>query len=265
MPALERTLALLDLFTPETPVWSSEALIEFLDGAPSTGYRHIKALQSCGLLTRVGSGSYMLGPRVLELDRTVRLSDPVYIAGSPIIRALHERTGHSAVLSILYSDSVVCVRRELSADGPPQLFSRGQKRALVAGASAKAILAYLPPHQLRRIFQKHSASIAAAGLGTSWETFRISLKAIRDAGFVRTQAEFQPGIVSLAAPVFNIKNEVLGSLMLAISTEHPDVPRFSDFAPDVIEAALATTRRIAGLDRAAALPARAVGQGAWGR
>ena len=165
MPALERTLALLDLFTPETPVRTSEALIEFLEGAPSTGYRHIKALQSAGLLTRVGSGSYMLGPRVLELDRTMRLSDPVYIAGSPIIRALHERTGHSAVLSILDSDSIVCVHRELSANGPAQLFSRGEKRTLVAGAAAKALLAYLPPHQLRRIFQKHPAVYRRGGTG----------------------------------------------------------------------------------------------------
>ena len=259
MPALERTLGLLNLFTPETPVWTSEALIGFLEGASSTGYRHIKALQSAGLLTRVGAGSYMLGPRVLELDRTVRLSDPVYIAGSPVIRALHQRTGHSAVLSILYSDSVVCVRRELSADGPPQLFSRGQKRTLVAGASAKAILAYLPPHQLRRIFQKQMAAVGAAGLGESWDEFRTRLRAIRDAGFVQTRAEFQPGVESIAAPIFNSKAEVLGSLMLAIATGHRDRERFARYAPDVVEAAHATTRRIASLDGAAALPARAVG------
>ena len=259
MPALERTLALLDLFTPETPVWTSEALIQFLEGASSTGYRHIKALQTAGLLTRVGAGSYMLGPRVLELDRTVRLSDPVFIAGSPVIRDLHQRTGHSAVLSILYSDSVVCVRRELSADGPPQLFSRGQKRPLVAGASAKAILAHLPPHQLRRIFQKQTPAITAAGLGASWDEFRLRLKAIRDAGFAQTQAEFQPGVASVAAPIFNSKNEVLGSLMLAIATEHRDVKRLAEYAPDVIEAAHAITRRITSLDGAAALPARAVG------
>ena len=259
MPALERTLALLDLFTPETPVWTSEALIEFLEGAASTGYRHIKALQSAGLLTRVGAGSYMLGSRVLELDRTVRMSDPVYIAGSPIIRALQERTGHSAVLSILYSDSVVGVRRVLSADGPPHLFSRGQKRALVAGASAKAILAYLPAHQLRRIFEKQAAAVASAGLGASWEAFRIRLKMIREAGFVQTEAEFQPGIAAIAAAIFNSKNEVLGSLMLAISTQHPDLKHFAAFAPDVIEAATATTQQIANLNQGTALPARNVG------
>lgn len=259
MPALERTLALLDLFTPDAPVWSSDELIEFLQGSPSTGYRHIKALHSSGFLARVGSGSYMLGARVLELDRTVRLSDPVYVAGSPVIQALRDRTGHSAVLSILYSDSVVCVRRELAPGGPPALFSRGQKRALVAGASAKAILANLPPHQLRRIFRKQAPAIAGAGLGTSWETFRAGLRRIREAGFVQTQAEFQPGIASIAAPIFNSRNEVLGSLMLAIGTGHPDLRRFPAFAPDVVEAAGETTRQISKLDQTTALRARSVG------
>ncbi len=252
MPALERTLALLDLFTPD-------ALIGFLQGAPSTGYRHIKTLQAAGFLTRVGSGSYMLGPRVLELDRTVRLSDPVYVAGGPVICALRDRTGHSAVLSILYSDSVVCVRRELASDGPPMLFSRGQKRALVAGASAKAILANLPLHQLRRIFRKQAPAIAGAGLGTSWEAFRVALRAIRKAGFVQTEAEFQPGIASIAAPIFNSRNEVLGSLMLAISTSHPDLRCFPAFAPDVMAAARETTCEVSKLDQMAVLRARAVG------
>src|SRR5260370_11839378 len=94
--------------------------------------------------------------RVLELDRTMRLSDPIYVAGSPVIAGLRRETGKSAVLSTLYSDSVVGVCRELAPDGPPDLFDRGQRRPLVAGASAKAILAYLPPHQLRRIFVKHA-------------------------------------------------------------------------------------------------------------
>lgn len=259
MPALERTLSLLGLFTPEAPVHSSDELIAHLACPPSTGYRHIKALQSEGLLTRVGGGAYMLGPRVLELDRTVRLSDPVYIAGSEIIQELCRSTGHSTALSILYSDSVVCVRRELSSDGPVTLFNRGERRPLVAGASAKAILACLPPHQLRRIFARYGSDIAQAGLGASWEEFRRHLRSIRRAGFVMSVAEYRPQIASIAAPIFNRDDEVLGSLMLAVRTDNPGLAKLADFAPQVIEAAQRTTDRICKLDTTAALPARNVG------
>jgi DNA-binding IclR family transcriptional regulator len=259
MPTVEKTLGILGMFTPETPVRTSEALIDFLGCPASTGYRHIKTLQATGFLTRVGNGSYMLGPRVLELDRTVRLSDPVYIAGSPIIRELARSTGHSAVLSILYSDSVVCVRRELALDGPPTLFSRGQRRPLVAAASAKAILAYLPAHQLRRIFANHGEAAARAGLGATWDEFRRALRAIRKQGWVMTVGEYNAGIASIAAPIFNKDNEVLGSLMFATSVDHPDLANFERYAPRVVEAAQATTARIASMEGTAALPARAVG------
>ena len=201
----------------------------------------------------------MLGPRVLELDRTVRLSDPVYIAGSTIIRALREATGHSVVLSILYSDSVVCVRRELSADGPPSLFSRGQRRPLVAAASAKAILAYLPVHQLRRIYAKHGDAAAAARLGDDWDAFRRALRAIRTAGFSMTVGEYNPDIASIAAPIFNKDQEVLGSLMMAVAAHNGDLARFDTQAPLVIGAAKAVSQQIALMAGGAALPARAVG------
>lgn len=259
MPALERTLSLLGLFTPAAPVHSSEAMIAHLDCPPSTGYRHIKALQSEGLLTRVGGGGYMLGPRVLELDRTVRLSDPVYLAGSDIIQELLRTTGHSTALSILYSDSVVCVRRELSSDGPVALFNRGERRPLVAGASAKAILAFLPPHQLRRIFARYGADIAQAGLGASWDEFRRHLRAIRRTGFVMSVAEYRPQIASIAAPIFNRDDEVLGSLMLAVSTTSPAFATLTGYAPQVVDAARRTSERIVDLDTLAALPARHVG------
>lgn len=260
MPALERTLGLLDLFTPESPVHGSDGLIAHLNCPPSTGYRHIKALQAAGLLTRVGSGSYMLGPRVLELDRTVRMSDPVFKAGSPIIRGLSERTRHSSALSILFSDSVMCVHRELTPDGPPTLFDRGERRPLVAGASAKAILAHLPSHQLRRIFGRYGPDIAAAGLGEGWDAFRRRLRDIRRAGSVMSVAEYRPRIASIAAPIFNRDGEVLGSLMLAISTDHPGFAGFPDFAPAVVEAARHATASIARLGQVA-LPARGVASG----
>ena len=259
MPTIEKTLGILGLFTPETPVRTSDAIIAFLGCPLSTGYRHIKTLQSTGFLSRVGNGSYMLGPRVLELDRTVRLSDPVYIAGSPVIHALREATGHSAVLSILYSDSVVCVRRELSADGPPTLFSRGQRRPLVAAASAKAILAYLPVHQLRRIYAKHGEAAAKAGLGGDWDAFRASLRGIRKAGFAMTVGEYNPDIASIAAPIFNKDQEVLGSLMMAVAAHNNDLTLFATKAPLVVEAAQAVSRQIALMEGGAALPARAVG------
>jgi DNA-binding IclR family transcriptional regulator len=252
-------LALLDVFTPAAPVWSSEDLIRYSGMAASTCYRYLKVLHSSGFLARVANGSYVLGPRILELDHTMRQSDPVYILGTPVIEELRARTGHNALLSILYSDSVMCVQEALSQRAPAEIFRRGQKRPLVAGASAKVILAYLPLHQLRSVYAKHRTAIAATGLGADWVRFRAILREIRKAGFSLSLGEYNPGIVSISAPLFNRTNEVLGSVTLAAPVSQVSEAVFREFIPDVVEAAREVTARIASESRLVALAARAIG------
>lgn len=259
MSSLEKMLSLLDVFTPMAPVWTTEDLIRYSGTPPSTCYRYLKTLHSAGLLARVANGSYVLGPRVLEMDRTMRLCDPVYIAGTPVIQQLTEETGHSGLLCILYSDSVMCVQQTPGRNVPPELFSRGQRRPLVAGASAKIILAYLPQHQLKAIFAKHSKSIAAVGLGADWDRFKQSLKQIRQDGHVLTASEYNAGIISVAAPIFNRNGDVLGSLAMAASTHHVNVATFSQVTDQVVEAAREISSRVASKSNLVDLPARAVG------
>ena len=259
MSSQDKMLSLLDAFSVEAPVWSAEELAARFELPPSTCYRYLKSLHGAGLLARVGSGSYMVGPRVLALDRTARLSDPVYSVGSPIVATLSRRTGFSALLSVLYSDSVMCVQQVATDDAPAGLFGRGQQRPLVAGATANIILAHLQPHQLRSVFNKQRERIAAAGLGQDWETLRAKLATIREAGYSFSLGEYRSGIAGLAAPLFNREGEVLGSIALATSTKSPQLEAFKSLAPKVIKAAAEISRGIADSANTVDLPARALG------
>src|SRR5688572_12073091 len=78
--SLVRLLGVLDLFTPGSPAWSTDALIRSLDMSRSNGYRYIKALSDVGLIAPVSDGHYVLGPRIVELDRQIRQCDPLYNA-----------------------------------------------------------------------------------------------------------------------------------------------------------------------------------------
>ena len=259
MSSLEKMLGLLDVFTSEQPIWSSEDLIRHLGSPASTCYRYLKVLHTSGYLARVANGSYVLGPRIMELDRVSRETDPVYIAGSPIAQRLTHDTGQSSLLCILFSDSVMCVQQAPGRDAPSRLFSRGQRRPLVAGASAKAILAHLPMHQLRILYARHAEAIAQVDLGRDWEGFKLALKQIRQAGYAMTLGDYNAGIVSIAAPLFNREGEVLGSLALAASTVAVNADAFKDFAPLVVEAARQISVQIASNEVIVALPARALG------
>jgi DNA-binding IclR family transcriptional regulator len=259
MSSQDKMLSLLDAFSVDAPLWSAEELAARFQLPPSTCYRYLKSLHQAGLLARVGSGSYVVGPRVLALDRISRVSDPVYVVGSPVVAALSKRTGFSALLSVLYSDSVMCVQQVATDDAPAGLFGRGQQRPLVAGATANIILAHLPPHQLRSVFTKQQERVAAAGLGRDWETLKVKLAAIRQQGYAYSAGEYRAGIAGLAAPLFNKDGEVLGSIALATSTRSPRLAGFKALAPALMEAAARISRGIAESANVVDLPARALG------
>jgi DNA-binding IclR family transcriptional regulator len=259
MSSQEKMLSILDQFSVEAPVWSAEDLVARMGLPASTCYRYLKSLHRSGLLARVGSGSYVVGPRVLAMDRISRSSDPVYRIGSPVVRALSQRTEFSSLLSVLYSESVMCVQQVAAQDAPEGLFGRGQQRPLATGATANIILAHLPAHQLRSVFTKQRERIAQAGLGNNWEEFRGKLKTIRQQGFCFSLGEYRPGIAGIAAPLFNREGEVLGSIAIATATQTPRLEEFKALTPVVIEAAAEISRGIASAVNVVDLPARAPG------
>ncbi len=251
-------LALLDVFTTAAPAWSTEELIRFSGASRSTCYRYIKTLQAAGLLTPVAGGAWMLGPRIIEMDRTMRLCDPVMSGGGPPLRRLAEETGLTGLLCLLFSGTVMCVEDVPARGAPAGLFSRGQRRPLFAGAASKVILAHLPPHQLRALYQRHRTTIAAAGLGADWDAFRSALRAIREAGHCVTLGEFQPGVLGIAAPLFNAEGGVLGSLGVAAEAARVDPQSRAALAERVMAAAKEACARIAQEQPRTARPARAV-------
>lgn len=257
--SFERMLGLLDLFTPSAPVRPVTDLVSYLGTSRSTSYRYIKALHAAGLIEAVANGRYVLGPRIVEFDRQIRMTDPLYKSGAQVLRPLMELTGHSALLCALYSDSVMCIREELAEGSPPTLFSRGQRRPLFAGAASKIILPYLPPHRLRSIFQQHQRAIALAGLGTDWQSFRDNLAAIRRDGYILSHGEFNPGVFGISAPVFNADGLVVGSIGMAGSEERLDRKKLPVYYQAVLDAGKKLSEILADEDSELVNPPRAYG------
>jgi len=217
--SLTKMLGILDLFVADRPIWSTNDIILALETSRSTGYRYIKALNNAGLLSAIGNGYYVLGPRIIELDLQIRSSDPLLQAGKGVLEQLVDATGHSALLCMLYRNSVLCIREQLAPLSPDHLFSRGQRRSLFRGAISKVILAYLPNHRLRSIYSRNEDEVAKANLGESWTEFREALAQIRKDGHAMTYGEFNAGVVGIAAPVYNSENVILGSVGIALARE----------------------------------------------
>jgi DNA-binding IclR family transcriptional regulator len=208
-------LHVLDLFSEVEPVWSTAAIIDALETSRSTGYRYIKTLHEAGLLSSVNNGHYALGPRIIEMDLQMRLTDPLLSAGHGVLEELVDTIGHSALICTAFRDSVLCVGECRAPNSPANRFSRGQRRPLFQGAVSKVILAYLPHYRLKAIYPRQRDEIVRAGLGSSWSTFRAALGEIKKDGYALTIGEFNPGVYSVAAPILTDQKTSLGSVGVA--------------------------------------------------
>lgn len=244
MQSVERIFQLLDMFGGRDSEWTVDELYERLGYTRSTLYRYLKTLTDAGLLTSLPGRGYALGPRIIELDYYIRKSDPVISAGRPVMEELVSQINGIALLCRRYQYKVLCIHQAASTDIVRSNYERGLARPLLRGAASVVILAYLPAHQLKKFYLQHAGAFAAAGLGESLDEVRAGLKAHRQLGWVTSTGHLTPGITGVAAPLFDGRQKVLGSLSLSIPAaqisedEIPAIARQLLFSARIITRAL---------------------------
>ena len=228
MNTANRLLAVLNLFTVEKPEWTVEEAAKQMGVPVSTVYRYFRELSRAGFLDPFSGGKYILGPAVIENDRTIRLTDPLIKVGRPALERLIARSGSVgvALLCRIYRNCVMCVHQEPAALPENTIsYERGRPMPMFRGASSKVIFANLSSRTAHWFFEKYPAEIAAAGLGSDWETIKVNLRRIRKAGLHITRGEVDEARIGIAAPVFGRDRVVIGSVAMAIS-EGEATPQF---------------------------------------
>ncbi|MDP3414372.1 MAG: helix-turn-helix domain-containing protein, partial [Falsiroseomonas sp.] len=225
--SLVRMLEVLDQFAPDQPVIRVDDLQARLGYTKSTAYRYVKALCDAGLLAQASQGRYSLGPRIVELERLMRIADPLLQAGEAVLPDLAAEMPNSMVLLCsLYRDKVLCVHREgpeaIEAGGGriSILRARGLPLPLFQGAASLAILASLPAPRIRALFMQRQAEMVAAGLGEDWPAVRQRLAGIRRDGQVTTVGRFNRHLAAVAVPVRSRDgSQIAGSLTRIMPAE----------------------------------------------
>lgn len=208
-----KILNILDLFTIDTPRWTIEKIRGHLDLPRATAYRYFRELSRAGFVVGESDGTYVLGPRFVEFDRQIRVTDPLLQVAPPIMETIKNKVRGAQLLCTFYGDRVLTVHQERTDDKIVMVMERGRPFPLFRGAPSRIILANLSTNQLKDLYLGHSAKIASEGLGESWPAFRQTLKEIRRRGYY-IGSEVDPGLVGVAAPIFRSTDSVVGCLCL---------------------------------------------------
>ncbi|HWT33897.1 MAG TPA: IclR family transcriptional regulator [Microbacterium sp.] len=203
----------------------------------SAVYRCIASLVEAGLVEEGPThGRYHAGAVTISLAERYRRSS---LSAGHTARSLAELAAHTqefAALLIRSGDEIVCVD---AADGSRVLrcsFTIGEVVPMIAGASAKAVLAHLPDEEVREVLDRNGVTEADA------ERVRASLPGIRERGFAVSSDEVDEGVWGVSAPVFSH-----GSVVGSVSTMAP-VFRANQLTVRAVRATVMAAQALTRLD-----------------
>lgn len=238
-------LSILDCFQEGRISAHLDDIVEALGTSRATTYRYLGTLCDAGLLASMAGGVYVLGPRIIELDRLMRISDPLLTASSKLMHEVAGRRKLNMMLASFYRDSIMCVDIAWPDASIPRHFERGRPMSLFRGAMAKIILAHLSPYQLRNMALHHADEIRAAGLGGNWAEFRTHMAQLARQGYAITRAEMVAGTGGISAPIFDPEGKVLGSITFVVAESRWEDTDFDRLRRSIIETAQRITETIA--------------------
>lgn len=179
----------------------------------TTIYRYVQTLESFGLLEETPEG-YRLGLRFLELAESVRRNIDFVGIARPIMAELSMTTQEAVVLAALREDFAVWVDK-VNVNSQQMLGIScvlGKRQFLHAGASGKAIMAYLSESRQKQVIQRAGMPRFTDRTVTDWQELREQLQQIRSDGVAISTGEVDPGVTAVAAPLFKPDGQVWGSL-----------------------------------------------------
>lgn len=190
------------------------------------------------------TGGYSLGAAVIALASGYLRELDLPRMGQAAVQALAAEVGESAALAVLAGKRVQVVARHNWVQPLMYAVHVGDTAPLHASASGKAILAFLAPARRDALFTGYRFERVAPGTLRNRRALLAALGAARSAGFARSDEELVEGIMTLAAPVFDARCEVVGAISLSIPTPRLRRYRIANLARQVRAQAQALSRAL---------------------
>lgn len=202
---VERALDVLMFFArADTATLGVSEISRQLGLSKAVVHRILAALRSRQLVdVDQHSRRYRLGPATLALGRAfLERVDIRDLARAPLHR-LSRTTNETSTLSIPVNGQRIYLDQVTPDREVKMTVQIGQSFPLHAGSSSKALLAFLPAHEISEYLS--SAPLPALTDHTVVDASHLSdeLRIIRDRGYAVSFGERQAGAGSVAAPVFD--------------------------------------------------------------
>ncbi|SDR57368.1 transcriptional regulator, IclR family [Rhizobiales bacterium GAS113] len=244
---LVKAFQILDLFTDQRSAWTQADLARETGLARSTMSRLVRFLAARGYLLE-RHGRYTLGFSAVDLGRRAQSQFNLVDLAYDLIAELAQTTAETVILTG-YDEArahVVCLAQIASRYGGLRVFeSVGTAYPLHSGATAKAVLAFLPERQIENVLGGDLTPVNPA-IETNVAKLREDIARIRERHFAVTFEETYPGVTGVGVPVLTPRGQPLGSIAVAGPANRMDEAAIARCAKALLEVGRKVTARIAG-------------------
>lgn len=223
----------------ESPDVGVSELARSLDLSKTVVHRVVRALVADGFFQMdERTRRYRLGPAAVSvgLSALARMEVPEIVR--PHLEALVEYSSETATFSVRYGDKRMYLSQVLSPQEIRMAVPLGKLLPLHTGGSSRAILSGMTSRELDRYLERVFAGPENAQVRERVCADRI---AVRESGFAVSSGERRADAGSVAAPVFDARGHVYGSLSICGPLNRMRGETAEALGPVVVEAAKAVS------------------------
>lgn len=207
----------------------------------STCHHLLATLVKWGFVAKVpGRRTYALGSRIQHLSQACMRDVDLPNRAQPYLDRINAAIGETVYLCVLHGDQMMTIQRRearhaVRVDGGVI----GRLIAPHATALGKAMLAWLPDDEVRRICESRGMKRFTPNTITELPALFEALRQVRLDGFAVDREEFEPGIVCIGAAIRGHAGIVVGSLSASIPTVRATEAHLAEIQAAVTSAARA--------------------------
>jgi len=239
--SVDRALTLLEVLAQSTGGTALTDLAGRTGLNISTCHHLLATLVKWGYVAKVPGRRYALGARGLHLGQAFLKQVDLPRRAQPFIERISEDTGETVHLAVLQGDTVITL---LKRDGRHAVRvdtgALGTSDAVHATATGKAMLAWLPEGEIRRILAIKGMAAFTPTTITDPDAFVRELQLVRRHGHALDREEFQPGVICVGAAI----RDHLGAVVGAISASAPTLRATEPHLNAMRDAVMASARAL---------------------
>ena len=226
VPAATQALGVLKLLARHAAPIPAATIARELGLPRSTSYHLLKVLTEEGFVVHLPEERrYGLGVAAFELGSAYSRQEPLRWIAAPALARLVTATGHNGHFAVLHGRDVLYVIEERAPGRPSLVTDVGVRLPAQVTASGLAMLAALPPAQVRALFPSRQAFVLREGSGpASLAELRRVLAVTRSDGFATEDGAVTPGLASVAAAVLDRRGYPIAAVALTFPAGETDTP-----------------------------------------